>query len=352
MSRRLTNLLVVVLWFSTVSLTVRAVEPIVPEDAKLEKLFEGIVLTEGVSVAPNGMVYFSDITFSHQAVMDDGSIHAGHIWMFNPTTMKTKIFRSPSGMSNGIKFDAQGRMVVCEGADYGGRRVTRTDMKTGMSYILAATYEGRQLNAPNDVTFDEKGRLYFSDPRYLGMEAIDQPVMGVYRIDPDGSIDRIITDAGKPNGVCVSPDQKTLYVVSNDNGATGFERLATSLDTEGAGVSVPMRKGHMALMAYDLHEDGTATFRNTMVDYYPQDGPDGLVCDEDGNLYVAVRAADRPGVGIYDSAGQELDYIDTEPPTNVGFGHGQNANLLYITAGSSLYRIRINRKGYQLPSID
>ena len=106
MSRRLTNLLVVVLWFSTVSLTVRAVEPIVPEDAKLEKLFEGIVLTEGVSVAPNGMVYFSDMTFSHQAVMDDGSIHAGHIWIFNPTTMKTKIFRSPSGMSNGIKFDA------------------------------------------------------------------------------------------------------------------------------------------------------------------------------------------------------------------------------------------------------
>jgi gluconolactonase len=231
-------------------------------------------------------------------------------------------------------------MIVCEGADYGGRRVTRTDMKTGMSFIIAAMYEGRKLNSPNDVTIDEKGRIYFSDPRYLGHETIDQPVMGVYRIDPDGSIQRIITDAGKPNGVCVSPDQKTLYVVSNDNGATGFERLA---------VDVPLKKGSMALMAYDLHDDGTATFRKTLVDYLPEDGPDGLVCDEDGNLYVAVRAENRPGICVYSPEGKELAYIKTEIPTNVGFGRGDDANLLYITAGSSLYRIRLNRRGYHLP---
>ena len=348
---RLAGLFVVLTLVSLVCQSAAA-EPIVPPGAKLEKLFEGIVLTEGVAVAPGGMVYFSDITFSHQAVEKDGSIHAGHIWMFNPKTEKTKIFRSPSGMSNGIKFDAKGRMVVCEGADYGGRRVTRTDMKTGMSYIVAAMYEGRKLNSPNDVTFDEKGRLYFSDPRYLGHETIDQPVMGVYRVDPDGSIERIITDAGKPNGVCVSPDQKTLYVVSNENGGTAIERLAKPEDSEGAGVSTPLRKGHMALMAYDLHEDGTATFRKTLVDYYPQDGPDGLVCDVDGNLYVAVRAEDRPGITVYDPAGEELEYIETEVPTNVGFGRGADANLLYITAGSSLYRIRLNRRGYQLPVMD
>lgn len=339
--------LTAILVFPTIAL---AAESIVPEGAKPEKLFDGVVLTEGVAVAPDGMVYFSDITFSHQTRQDDGSIHAGHIWMFNPKTKKTKIFRSPSGMSNGIKFDAKGRMVVCEGADHGGRRVTRTDMKTGLSYIVAAMYEGRKFNSPNDVTFDEKGRLYFSDPRYLGHETIDQPVMGVYRVDPDGSIERIITDAGKPNGVCVSPDQKTLYVVCNDNGATGFERLAKPEDKDGAGVSTPVLKGHMRLMAYDLHEDGTATFRKTLVDYYPEDGPDGLVCDEDGNLYVAVRAENRPGITIYDPDGKELDYIETEVPTNVGFGRGKDANLLYITAGSSLYRIRINRKGYHLPS--
>jgi gluconolactonase len=211
-------------------------------------------------------------------------------------------------------------------------------------------YEGRKLNSPNDVTIDEKGRIYFSDPRYLGYESIEQPVVGVYRIDPDGSLHRIITDAGKANGVCVSPDQKTLYVVSNDNGSTAIERLAKPNDANGpAAIAVPTRKGLMALMAYDLHDAGTATFRKTLVDYSPEDGPDGLVCDKEGNLYVAVRAESRPGITVYSPEGKELAYIKTEVPTNVGFGRGKDANLLYITAGSSLYRIRLNREGYQLP---
>lgn len=344
------NLLVIVALATSWHQALRADEPIVPPGAKVEKLFEGVMLTEGVSVAPDGMVYFSDITFSHLAVADNGAIHAGHIWKFNPTTRKTTIFRSPSGMSNGIKFDASGNMIVCEGADYGGRRVIRTDMKTGMSYIIAGMYEGRKLNSPNDATIDAKGRIYFSDPRYLGHETIDQPVMGVYRIDRDGSVHRIITDAGKPNGVCVSPDQKSLYVVSNENGATGFERLGKADDAEGpVAVATPLRKGNMALMAYDLHKDGAATFRKTLVDYYPEDGPDGLICDMDGNLYVAVRAANRPGIVVYSPTGKELAYIKTEVPTNVGFGRGKDANLLYITAGSGLFRIRLNRTGYQLP---
>ncbi len=166
--------------------TIGAAEPIVPPDAILEKLFEGQVLTEGVSVANDGLVYFSDITFSHLAHGPHGEIQAGHIWRFDPRTNKTEIFRSPSGMSNGIKFDAAGNMIVCEGADFGGRRVTRTDMKTGRSWIIAGLYEGRPLNSPNDVTIDERGRIYFSDPRYLGHETIDQPLPAVYRIDPDG----------------------------------------------------------------------------------------------------------------------------------------------------------------------
>ena len=325
-------------------------QKLVAPGSKLEKLFEGQVLSEGVAVAPDGMVYFSDITFSHQSRLKDNSFHAGHIWKFNPKTKKTTIFRSPSGMSNGIKFDAKGNMIVCEGADYGGRRVTRTDMKTGMSYVIAGMYEGRPFNSPNDVTIDEKGRMYFSDPRYLGHEPLDQPVMGVYRIDPDGKITRITTDAGKPNGVCVSPDQKTIYVVSNDNGATGFERLGGDEDNP-AGTAVPLKKGHMTLMAYDLKPDGTATFRKTLVDYAPEDGPDGLVCDEEGNLYVAVRATNRPGIVVYNPDGKEIDYIKTELPTNVGFGRGKDRNLLYITAGKSLYRIRLTKRGYQLPAV-
>jgi gluconolactonase len=315
--------------------------PIVPPGAKLEKLFDGgLVLTEGVAVAPDGMVYFSDITFSHVSKKERGILEAGHIWRYNPKTGKATIFRSPSGMSNGIKFDAEGNMLVAEGADYGGRRVTRTDMKTGKSYIIAAMYEGRPLNSPNDITIDEKGRIYFSDPRYLGHEPIEQPVMAVYRIDTDGSLHRIITDANFPNGVCVSPDQKTLYVVCNDPGATAMERLPKG---------TPQRAGRMELLAYDLLPDGSAKFRKVLVNYAPQDGPDGLVCDEQGNLYVAVRDKTRPGIYVYSPAGKELAYIKTEIPTNVCFGRGPDANLLYITAGKSLYCIRLNRKGYQLP---
>lgn len=323
--------------------------PIVPADAKLEKLFESKVLTEGVSVAPDGMVYFSEITFSNVSRDKNGAIDAGYIWKFDPATKATSIFRSPSGMSNGIKFDAAGNMIVAEGADYGGRRVTQTDMKTGKTKIIAALFEGRQLNSPNDITIDKKGRIYFSDPRYLGHEAIDQPVVGVYRIDQDGSLHRIITDAGKANGVCVSPDQKTLYVVSNDNGGTAIERLADPSSTEAKKVLIPLRKGMMALLAYDLADDGTAKFRKVLVDYSPFDGPDGLVVDKDGNLYVAVRAENRPGICVYSPDGKELAYIPTEIPTNVGFGRGKDASLLYITAGASLYRIRVNREGYHLP---
>ena len=199
-------------------------------------------------------------------------------------------------------------------------------------------------------------------------------MVGVYRIDTDGSIHRIITDAGKANGVCVSPDQKSLYVVSNDNGGTAIDRLSKPgasdnrqkradipgfIDPESkprasdnpASVSAPLRKGLMALMAYDLAPDGTAKFRKTLVDYAPFDGPDGLICDKDGNLYVAVRAENRPGICVYSPEGKELAYIKTEVPTNVGFARGKDANLLYITAGKSLYRIRLNREGYHLPKL-
>ena len=163
----------------------------------------------------------------------------------------------------------------------------------------------------------------------------------VYRVDPDGKVTRIITDAGKPNGVCVSPDQKTLYVVCNDNG---------NFSIGGVPKDAPLHKGRMALLAYDLASDGSAKFRKVLVDYAPQDGPDGLVVDVEGNLYVAVRDMTRPGICIYSPEGKELGYIKTELPTNVGFGRGAESRTLYITAGQSLYRTQVGRDGYQLPA--
>ena len=308
-------------------------------DARLETLFNsGLALTESPAEGPDGMIYFSDITFSFAAT--EAGMEAGHIWRYNPKTGETAMFRSPSGMSNGLKFDAQDRLVAAEGADYGGRRMTRTDMKTGKSYIIAGQYEGQPFNSPNDLAIDEQGRVYFSDPRYVGHESIDQPIMAVYRIDPDGSIHRIITDASKPNGVVISPDQNTLYVVSNDNGSFDVGRITAD---------IPTRKGQMALLAYDLHPDGSATFRKLLVDYLPEDGPDGLTVDVEGNLYIAERSLKRPGIAIRSPEGKELAFIPTILPTNVGFGRGENSNTLYITAGTGLYRIKVMKQGYHLP---
>ena len=128
--------------------------------------------------------------------------------------------------------------------------------------------------------------------------------------------------------------------MSNDNGNTGIGRIKPD---------VPAKKGSMALLAYDLAADGAAKFRKTLVDYAPQDGPDGLVCDKDGNLFVAVRDLTRPGIYVYSPEGKEIGYIKTEVPTNVGFGRGAEAKTLYITAGKSLYRIKLNAEGYHLP---
>lgn len=322
-----------------------AADPVFPSDAKLEKLFDGYGETEGVTSAPDGLIYFSDITLSKVVRDDKGVMQGGHIWRFDTRTSRTSLFRSPSCKSNGLEFDADGNLIACEGADFGGRRVSRTDMKTGLCSILTAEFDGRPYNAPNDLGIDERGRIYFTDPKYVGPEPLEQPVMGVYRIDPDGKAARIITDAGKPNGILVSPDQRTLYVVCNDNGSEGVDAL---LDADHK--PPPLRKGTMALLAYDLREDGTASFRKVLVDYFPEAGPDGLTCDVNGNLFVACRSEKRPGVTVYAPDGSELAHLKVEPPpTNVAFGRGDDGRTLYITAGKSLLRIRTAREGYHLP---
>ena len=147
--------------------------------------------------------------------------------------------------------------------------------------------------------------------------------------------------AGKPNGVAVSPDQKTLYVISHDNGAMG-STLPDEMDIT--------HKGRMALLAYDLATEGTATFRKVLVDYAPEDGPDGMVVDAEGNLWVAVRDETQQGVHVYTSEGEELAYVKTpDKPTNVAFGRGKTSKTLYITAENCLYSIQTMKEGYHLP---
>ena len=296
---------------------------IVPENARLELLFDGGFFLEGPAVAPDGTVYFSDITNTANSGMQ-----AGYIWRHDPSSGKTTVFRSPSGMSNGIIFDLEDRMVVAQGADFGGRCVTRTDMTTGKSEIIAGLYNGRSFNSPNDLAIDEQGRVYFTDPRYVGHEAIEQPVLGVYRIDPDGSVSLIITDAGTPNGILVSPDQRTLYVAS-----IGIQEYSLH-----------------ALLAYDLAADGSVSSRRVVADFAPEYGPDGMAVDVDGNLYLArpAVAPHTPGIYVYSPDGEELALIPTPgSPTNATFGRGPTGKTLYITAGTSLYKIELNREGHQ-----
>ena len=314
----------------------------IPEGESLEKIVDGekhdLVFAEGPVVTCDGMILWSDITFTSGPKGKFGGLRAGHIMQYNPASEEVSVFRSPSGMSNGLRIDLNCNLLAAEGADYGGRRLTRTDLKTGRAEIVTGLYQGRPYNALNDIAIDSKGRIYFSDPRYLGHEPIDQGSMAVYRVDPDLTVHQIVTDAGKPNGVAVSPDEKTLYVVSNDNGQLDLIRNGES----------PSTKGQMALAKYDLDADGNASNRTVLVDYSPEDGPDGLVVDSEGNLWVAVRDATRPGIYAYTPNGEEKAYIPTTIPTNVHFGRGDDVNLLYITADNSLYRIKVGKMGHHL----
>jgi len=321
---------------------------VTPAGAKVEKLFDGDCFAEGPSVGPDNMVYFSDITFT-KFCKDPGGKHSmgGHVWKYNPKTGKAEIFRSPSGMSNGTKFDRDGNMILAMGADYGLRMLAKIDMKTGRSMILAGGFEGKPFNALNDITIDENGRIYFTDPRYLGHEPVMADGFAAYRVDPDGTVSRVATDCGKCNGIAISPDQKRMYIVSNDNGFLAFENLKEGEKS---------LNGHHLLQIYDVGADGKLSNRQVFKDYSKDrspacSGPDGLVMDSEGNAWVAERCEHRPGITVYSPDGRELGHISTgkELPTNVAFGRSDMANTLYITSGKSLYRIKVSKKGYQLP---
>ncbi|MBB4262814.1 MULTISPECIES: SMP-30/gluconolactonase/LRE family protein [unclassified Bradyrhizobium] len=300
--------------------------PIVASGAKLEKLFDGGFWTEGPAVGPDGRIYFCDITMTFATRMD-----AGSIWVFDPATNKTSIFRSPSGMAAGIKFDREGRMIVAQGADFGGRSIVRTDSKTGRTTIIAGLYKGRPFNAPNDLDIDDQGRIYFTDPRYFGHEPIEQPIQGVYRLDTDGSVHLILADVARPNGIVISPNQKTLYVAELDSLVSDFR-----ID------KVPQRNGAMRLLAYDLAADGTASNQRVLADYGSEIGPDGITVDARGNVYAAVSAASRRGVRVYAPSGEEIAYIpvpDEPAVSNVALATRDGRTFLYMTAKNSLYRI-------------
>jgi gluconolactonase len=321
-------------------------DDIVPEGAMLERLYTRTApikggLTEGVAAAPDGTMYFSEIPFGEDK---------GMIMRFDPKTMTTTVFAPDSHKSNGLMFDAKGFLIACEGSDGGGRSIARWDVKTGERQVLADRFEGKRFNACNDLSIDEKGRIYFTDPRYLGTEPRELKYHAVYRFDTDGTVVEVTHDVEKPNGIALGPDAKTLYVADHNNGTDRIDPQAP-----------PPKKGAMKVYAFPLGSDGLVSgARKTLIDFGDEEGTDGMTVDTEGRIYLACRRPSRPGVLVIDPTGKELAYIKTgepqqgarEPvgnPSNVDFGAGDEKNMLYITVDKSLYRIRLNANGYHIP---
>jgi gluconolactonase len=327
---------------------VDASDAIVPPGGKLELLYTRSApirggLTEGVAAAPDGSMYFSEIPFGTDK---------GMIMRFDPRTKTTTVFAADSHKSNGLMFDAQGYLIACEGSDGGGRCVSRWDVKTGRHEVLADRFMGKRFNACNDLCIDERGRIYFTDPRYLGTEPRELEYRAVYRIDRDGKVLEITHDVEKPNGIAISPDQKMLYVADHNNGTDRIDPEAPK-----------PKLGAMKVYVFPLGADGIVSGpRRTLVDFGNEEGCDGMTVDTEGRIYLASRQPSRPGVLVIDAAGKEVGFIKTgepqsgarEPtgnPSNVDFGIGDEQNMLYITVDKSLYRIRLNATGYHIPQV-
>ena len=251
---------------------------------------------------------------------------------------KSTVHRKDAG-TNGLLFDREGRLVMCEAEK---RRITRT-AKDGKIDVLTDSYGGKKYNQPNDLTIDGAGRIYFSDPRYGprdGMEQKDdkgQTVEGVYRIDADGKVTRVIgREVERANGVLVSGDGKFLYVADNNNDLGGARKL----------FRFDLKDGEVDLKSQKLlHDWGNGR------------GPDGLKQDEKGNLYVAgglnkpnpptePAANVKGGIYVFDPEGKLLTFLSvpTDEVTNCAFG-GDDLKTLYITGGGVLYSIRTTNAG-------
>jgi sugar lactone lactonase YvrE len=256
----------------------------------VEKVADGFQFTEGPVWTPTTGLLFSDIP-------------ADTIYRTDSRGDKT-VFRSPSGHSNGLALDRGGRLIVCE---HGTRRVSRTETD-GTIAVLADSYLGRKLNSPNDAAIRSDGTIFFTDPPYGVAEGERQlPFCGVYAIKPGGELALLSVYFSHPNGICLSPDEKTLYIAdSQDN----------------------------FIQAYDLRQDGSLA--NSRL-FSRCDNPDGIKADKDGRIWAATAS----GIMVFRPDGSHAGTIEVpEHPSNCAFG-GENGNTLFITARTGLYKAQV-----------
>jgi gluconolactonase len=287
-----------------------------------------IAFTEGPAADADGSIYFSDIINNRiMKLSADG---------------KLSVFRSDSGRTNGNLFDQQGRLVSCEGSEMGAggrRRIVRTDMKTGEVTVLTEKYDGKRYNSPNDLAIDSQGRIYFTDPCYGDRSIMEMDIEGVYRIDVDGTVTRVLGQPAvqRPNGIAITPDDKKLYLVDSNPGPGGNRKI----------------------WSFDIKTDGSLTGQKIVYDFAPGRGGDGMRLDLQGNLWIAAGISTARGVGettdnppgiyVITPAGALLGRIPVPEDliTNLTFG-GPDKKILYITAGKSLYKININASGWSV----
>ena len=287
-----------------------------------------IAFTEGPAAAADGTVYFSDIANNRIMRLPAGSGRA-------------EVFREPSGRANGLLFDAQGQLLACEGNEFGdndgNRRITRTDLKTGEVEILTDRFAGKRYNAPNDIAALSNGLIFFTDPCYGDRATMELEHDSVYRINLDGSVDRVITqpEIQRPNGIAISPDERTLYLVD----------------------SCPVIGGNRKIWAFDLSADGELSNQREVIDFAPGRGGDGMAVAQNGDLYIAAGISRArgpheattvpPGIWIVSPTGEVKGRIPIveDVLTNVTFG-GDDLKTLYIAAGKTLFAIRVETPGY------
>lgn len=298
-------------------------EPIFPNPSALKELWNGGEFTEGVAVRADGQVFFSDIPKDPQK--------AGRILQYDPNSGRTTVFCADSRKSNGLYFTADGRLLACCGANGGAMALCEVTSE-GTVKPLVERFQGKRFNAPNDLVVHPNGFVYFSDPRYLGPEPLELEHQSVYRYHlKTGALERATTDIEKPNGVHTSPDGKTLYIAETNNGSTGQNPNAAPTP------------GRMTLNAFDVAADGTLSHKRVLVDFGTALGTDGMSINRRGNIFAAVRSADRFGIVVYEPTGREIAYLPTpDLPTNCCFGTGDRRSVLYITVGGGLFEVSVS----------
>jgi gluconolactonase len=299
-------------------------DELIAPDTKIEKIAEDLLWSEGpLWDAKNEMLLFSDIP--RNRVMQWHAEKGVTVFLESSGYTGAAPFTGKEPGSNGLTFDPQGRLILCQ---HGDRRVSRREADGKMT-PLAAGFEGKKLNSPNDLVYDDEGNLWFTDPPYGLPGTFKDPAkelafQGVYRVSPDGRIGLATKELEAPNGLAFSPDYKILYVANSQVQAPIWKAYAVNADGS-------LGPGRVFADASTLHKKGDGV-------------PDGLKVDIHGNVF----ATGPGGVLVYAPDGTLLGRILTGVPTaNVAFG--EDGATLFVTANHRVLRLRTRTRGMPLP---